>query len=83
MTSNFVDKIFVISRLITKFMKILCHENLELYGIPHNSLIMSFHASLNFHAQFYFRLCRTRVLKRSMAVCEIHSRAGVSQCKYT
>ena len=31
---NFVNKIFVISRLITKFTKILCHENLELYGIP-------------------------------------------------
>ena len=30
---NFVNKIFVISRLITKFTKILCHENLELYGI--------------------------------------------------
>ena len=29
---NFVNKIFVISRLITKFTKILCHENLELYG---------------------------------------------------
>ena len=27
-----VDIIFVISRLITKFTKILCHENLELYG---------------------------------------------------
>ena len=33
MTSNFVNKIFKISRLITKFTKILCHENLELYGI--------------------------------------------------
>ena len=27
-----MNKIFVISRLITKFTKILCHENLELYG---------------------------------------------------
>ena len=32
MTSNFVNKIFMISRLISKFTKILCHENLELYG---------------------------------------------------
>ena len=31
-TSNFMNKIFVILRLITKFTKILCHENLELYG---------------------------------------------------
>ena len=30
---NFVNKIFVISKLITKFMKILCHETLELYSI--------------------------------------------------
>ena len=30
---NFVNNIFVISRLITKFTKILCHENLELYGM--------------------------------------------------
>ena len=30
---NFVNKIFVILRLIMKFMKKLCHENLELYGI--------------------------------------------------
>ena len=29
---NFVNKIFVISRLSTKFTKILCHKNLELYG---------------------------------------------------
>ena len=28
----FVNKIFVISRLITKFTKILCHKNLEQYG---------------------------------------------------
>ena len=28
-----IFRIFVISRLITKFTKILCHENLELYGI--------------------------------------------------
>ena len=27
-----MNKIFVISRLITKFTKILGHENLELYG---------------------------------------------------
>ena len=31
-SNYFVNKIFVISRLITKFTKILCHENLELYG---------------------------------------------------
>ena len=31
--SNFVNKIFVILRLITKFMKILCHKNLELYSM--------------------------------------------------
>ena len=30
---NFVNKIFVISGLITKFTKILCHDNLELYGM--------------------------------------------------
>ena len=29
---NFVNKMFVILRIITKFMKILCHDNLELYG---------------------------------------------------
>ena len=28
---NFINKIFVILRIITKFMKILCHDNLELY----------------------------------------------------
>ena len=33
MISNFVNEIFMNSRLITKFTKILCHENLELYGI--------------------------------------------------
>ena len=32
-TSNFVNKLFVISRLITKFTKIMCHENLEQYGL--------------------------------------------------
>ena len=37
-SNYFVNKIFVISRLITKFTKILCHENLELYGI-YNSYI--------------------------------------------
>jgi len=30
--SQSVDIIFVISRLITKFTKILCHENLGLCG---------------------------------------------------
>ena len=34
---NFVRKIFAIRCLITKFPKILCHENLELYGTPHKS----------------------------------------------
>ena len=34
-TSNFVNKIFMISSLIMKFTKILCHENLELYSILH------------------------------------------------
>ena len=29
---HFVNKIFVVPRLITKFMKILCHKNLELYS---------------------------------------------------
>ena len=29
---NFVSKIFMISRLIMKFTKILCHENLKLYS---------------------------------------------------
>ena len=29
----YIYKIFGILRLITKFTKILCHENLELYGI--------------------------------------------------
>ena len=29
---NFANKIFVILRIFTKFTKILCHENLELYG---------------------------------------------------
>ena len=31
----FVNKIFVMSRLITKFRKMWCNENLELYGIVH------------------------------------------------
>ena len=30
-SNYFINKIFAISRLITKFTKILCHENLELY----------------------------------------------------
>ena len=44
MRSNyFVNKIFVISRLITKFTKILCHENLELhvYGTSQTLLSLS------------------------------------------
>ena len=38
---NFVNKIFVISRLITKFTKILCHENLELYSmLPSGNIVI-------------------------------------------
>ena len=46
---NFVNKIFVISRLITKFTKILCHENLELYGTRwrENDIFLRHHQILN------------------------------------
>ena len=63
-SNYFMNKIFVISRLITKFTKILCHENLELYGTldlvgekfstPHLSSFTVWWVSLFSHGPNYF-----------------------------
>ena len=52
-----VNKIFVISRLIMRFTKILCRENLELYG------------TLNFELLYWLYYIYTIVLLYKMGMC--------------
>ena len=55
MTSNFVNKIFMISRLITKFTTTLCHENLELYGIANLTTVYVVIApKIDYEIWFYY-----------------------------
>ena len=53
---NFREEISVIRSQIMKFMKILCHENLELYGIsPSLSLFLPLHPLSPFYLQATIR----------------------------
>ena len=66
-SNYFVNKIFVISRLITKFTKILCQKNLELYGSRRLDSLWILHSSSS--RQHISRSCKVNPTGPKLLFC--------------